>query len=121
VKPPTETALVKACLQLLTLRGIPAWRQNTLAAAFGSGPGRRYVRSGPAGTSDVLGVLPPSGRLLALECKRPGNHPTAAQLAFLRAVRAAAGWRSSPTASATCATHSTGKACREHTRPADAT
>jgi hypothetical protein len=98
VKPPTETALVKACLQLLTLRGIPAWRQNTLAAAFGAGAGRRFVKSCPAGTSDVLGLIPRlvdcegnerRGVFLVLECKREGNALTDAQLAFLRTVRAA--------------------------------
>jgi hypothetical protein len=63
VKHPTETQLVKA----------------------------RLVRYGTPGAADVLGVLPPAGRLLALECKRPGGKLTAAQAAFLGHVRAAGG------------------------------
>jgi hypothetical protein len=100
MKPPTETALVRACLQLLALRGIVAWRQNVTAAVFGSRGGRRFVRSCPVGVSDVLGIIPRlvdregnerRGVFLALEAKMPGNSVTDAQLAFLRNVRAAGG------------------------------
>jgi hypothetical protein len=42
------------------------------------------------GVSDILGCLP-GGRLLAVECKGPGNCPTRAQLAFLDAVANAGG------------------------------
>lgn len=101
MKAPAETALVRACLQLLAVRGIPAFRVNVTAAAFG-GPGgsRRFVRSCPPGTSDILGVIPRlvgrdgrerRGVFLALECKRPGNTVTDAQLAFLKVIRAAGG------------------------------
>jgi hypothetical protein len=43
------------------------------------------------GASDILAVLPPAGRLLAIECKQPGKRPTADQRAFLDAVAAAGG------------------------------
>lgn len=42
----------------------------------------------PAGFSDLLGAIPPHGRAIFLEVKRPGGRPTAAQKAFLEARRA---------------------------------
>ena len=42
----------------------------------------------PAGFSDLLGAIPPHGRAIFLEVKRPGRKPTAAQRAFLEARRA---------------------------------
>jgi hypothetical protein len=37
----------------------------------------RFTRMGlPNGTPDLVGVLAPSGRWFALECKRPGEHAT---------------------------------------------
>jgi len=53
---------------------------------------KRFMRfSSMAGISDILGILPPSGRFLAIECKRPGNKPTAEQDAFLDIVRQCGG------------------------------
>jgi hypothetical protein len=91
MKAPTESSLVKACLAYLQLAKVPAWRNNSGAAAFAGPAGRRFVRFSVEGCSDILGVLPPSGRLLAVECKRPGGKLTAAQAAFLSAVGAAGG------------------------------
>jgi hypothetical protein len=59
-------------------------------------PSARPVHFGPAsarrrGRHGILGLLTPSGRLLAAECKRPGNRPTPDQRGFLDAVRAAGG------------------------------
>jgi hypothetical protein len=91
MKAPRETDLVRACLQLLQLHRIPAWRNNAGAATFAGGGRKRFVRFGVEGGSDVLAVLPPEGRLLAVECKRPGGRLTEAQKAFLDAVCAAGG------------------------------
>src|SRR5438067_1269941 len=79
MKAPRETDIVRACLQLLQLRKVPAWRNNTGAAAFAAGGRRRFVRFGVAGAADVFGVLPPSGRLLAVEVKVPGGRVRPAQ------------------------------------------
>jgi hypothetical protein len=87
----TETDLVRACLQLLALRKIPCWRQNTGCATFAAGGRRRFVRFSTPGASDILGVLPPAGRMLAVEVKKPGGRLTASQRQFLDAVRAAGG------------------------------
>jgi hypothetical protein len=88
VKAPRESHLVRACLQLLAAWRIPAWRQNQGALKVGG----RFVRfAGVNGISDILGVLPPSGRMLAVECKTPRGRLAADQAAFLDAVREAGG------------------------------
>jgi hypothetical protein len=79
-------------LQLLALRRIPAWRANTGAARIAGANGRRrFVRFNVKGCADVLAVLPPSGRLLAVECKMPGRRPSADQRAFLDNIAGAGG------------------------------
>jgi hypothetical protein len=74
----TEGDIVRACLTYLRVaRGLVAWRNNTGARKVGS----RFVRWGDVGSADILGILP-GGRLLAIECKRKGNRPTPAQVAW---------------------------------------
>jgi hypothetical protein len=82
-----ETAVVKAVLQYLQhVRGWVAWRSNSGALKAEN----RLVRFGTPGQADVLGVLP-GGRLLAVECKRPGGKTTALQRAWLDMVASAGG------------------------------
>jgi hypothetical protein len=79
---------------LLKLRHIPAFRVNSGAAVFpATGTGRwRFVRfTGARGLSDILGILPPHGRLLAVETKMPGGRLTADQQGFLNAITQAGG------------------------------
>lgn len=83
----TEAGVLKACLQLLDLRGIFAWRNNSGALPNAEG---RPVRFGKPGSSDIFGILP-GGRFLAVECKRPGGKPTATQAVFLESIRVAGG------------------------------
>ena len=81
----TEASVLTACLKYLTqVAGVLAWRSNN-AGVYD--PTRKCFRSfrGLKGVSDILGVLA-DGRLLAVECKRPGEQPTAEQQAFLDAV-----------------------------------
>ena len=85
----SETALVKACLILLAARGIFAWRNNSGALRVGP----RFVRFGLVGSSDILAVLPPQGRLLAIECKRDlHSKTTPAQFQFLACIMAMGGF-----------------------------
>lgn len=92
MKAPTETQLVKACLQFLALRKITAWRNNSGGAKLAGHGGRgQFVRFGHKGSSDILGVLAPHGRLLACEVKKPGGKLTEHQKQFLDCVRAAGG------------------------------
>jgi hypothetical protein len=93
VKKPTETALVKSLLEYLALRQIPAWRQNQGAVRKQNADGKeRFFRfAGAEGISDILGLLPPAGRFLAVEAKRPGEGPTPKQARFLAKIAAAGG------------------------------
>ena len=83
---PRESEIQASILRLLRVLGIPAWRANT-GAFLGEYQGRRrFVRFGPKGQADILGILPPDGRLLAIEVKRPGHHASHDQVAFLELV-----------------------------------
>ena len=90
--PPKEAEVLKQCLQWLKLHGVLCWRQNQGAMQAEHKGKRRFLRfAGIDGISDIVGVLPPGGKLLAVECKRRGNKPTEAQRRFLDAVTAAGG------------------------------
>lgn len=84
---PPESDVLAAVLTLLDLLGVPCWRAN---AGGGYRIGRagkpQLIKAAPAGTADICGWLPRDGRFLAIEVKRPGERPTADQLAFLRRV-----------------------------------
>lgn len=86
-----ETDLVREVISVLRLHGIHAWRCNT-GMSIGVYKGkRRAIRFGVPGMSDVLGIVPPSGRLLAVECKVGRNQVAGEQHEFIRAIRAAGG------------------------------
>lgn len=87
-RPNPETALVKACLQILALHQIEAWRQNSGRLITARG---QMVTLGRKGAADITGILRPSGRRLEIECKRPGNQPTPEQWRFLREIEEAGG------------------------------
>jgi hypothetical protein len=90
MKDQTESQLVSACLAWLQLHRVLAWRSNN-AGIFD--PARRCFRGfrGLKGVSDILGILPPAGRLLAVECKGRRGRLSPEQKAFLRAVTEAGG------------------------------
>ena len=80
-----EQDIVRACLAVLRLRGVFAYRQNQ-GAFHPQGKNQRFVRfTSINGISDIIGVMP-NGRFIAVECKRSGNVPTADQQTFLDAV-----------------------------------
>ncbi len=91
IKKQTETSLVKDIIEFLRLKGIYAWRNNTGAFAAEGVTGRRFVRFGLPGSADVLAVVPPRGRLLAIEAKVGRNQATDLQLTFGAAVNDAGG------------------------------
>jgi hypothetical protein len=62
--------------------GICAWRQNSGTARGGK------IKLAPAGTPDIIGWLPVSGRMLAIEVKKPGEEPAPHQLEWLHRARA---------------------------------
>lgn len=71
-----DAGLVRRVLDLCRLMGVTAWRSNSgkVEAAHGG-----WVTLAPAGTPDVLAVLPPHGRLVGIEAKRPGGRVRPAQ------------------------------------------
>lgn len=82
-----ESAVLTACLDWLTLRGVYHWRH------FNAGvydPVHKVHRKPPKGwkpgVADIIGILP-DGRLLAVEIKRPDSGKLSkTQAAFLDAV-----------------------------------
>ena len=80
----TEAEVVGSCLNGLELMGIEAWRNNT--GALKDRAGKRYIRFGKPGSSDILGILK-DGRFLAVECKRPvGGRITELQQNFINMI-----------------------------------
>jgi len=67
-----ESPVVRACLQYLQRRGVFCWRNQTGMLRL-SDPkyGTRVMRQGVKGGADIIGILPTTGRMLAVECKRP--------------------------------------------------
>jgi hypothetical protein len=94
---PRESSIVAACLQLLKLRGIFAWRNNTGVAMLpGRGGKPMPVRFGYPGSSDIFAIVK-GGQFLAIECKTPlgprggGAKQSDDQVEFERRVKGAGG------------------------------
>ena len=65
---PRESAVLSEVVKYLALRGDTfTWRHNTGAVQLPSGG---MLRFGLVGSADLIGVIAPSGRLLAIETKR---------------------------------------------------
>jgi hypothetical protein len=90
-----ERDVLRQCLDLLKIRKIFHFRNNTGGMSATHQGKERFIHFGVAGGSDILGVLPRHSRkpgvLIALECKRPGGRTTTLQEAFLANVEAAGG------------------------------
>jgi hypothetical protein len=84
-----ESAVLKACLELLTLKRIWHWRQNAGAIPLKDGGYRKFV--GLKGIADVLCVLSPQGRLLGIEVKAASGKLRPDQRAFGERLKAAGG------------------------------
>jgi len=80
-----EADVLRQVLDYLALVGIFSWRTNNTGIYD---PSKKRFRSfsGLRGVSDVLGILN-DGRLLAVECKRPGGKLTVEQEVFQQQVR----------------------------------
>ncbi len=82
IRKPKESDLYRPMLELLAIRGIFAWRNNSGGAKIGGS----FVRFGTPGASDLIGCLP-GGQFIGVEVKIGRNRPTASQEAFAAAVR----------------------------------
>lgn len=56
--------------------GLTLWRNNTGAMVDARG---QLVRYGQPGSADLLGLVAPDGRFVAIEVKRPGGRQTELQ------------------------------------------
>lgn len=92
---PLEADVQRAVLKLLKMHPSVAWAERFNSrvvdvADARSKTGTRPMRMAFKGCSDVLGQLK-TGRLLAVECKRPGGTLTDEQRTFLTTVNANGG------------------------------
>lgn len=90
-KPSPTNALTQAIIQLLTLHGFRAWRQNN-AAIYD--PTRQVFRANSAekGISDILGYHRRSGLFCAVEVKTGSDKLSPEQAEFLAGIRLAGGF-----------------------------
>ena len=63
------------------------WRQNTGAAKLNG----RMVTFGTPGCADILGLIAPGGRFLAIECKTATGRQSEAQKSFERMINSFGG------------------------------
>ncbi len=84
VDPPvSESAVVSACLVALSAQpGVRVFRNNTGAIKMD----HRMVRFGLAGSADILGIIAPHGRVLAVECKSATGRQSKQQSIFQRVI-----------------------------------
>lgn len=66
------------------------WRNNT--GMLIDQRGQRVAFGLSVGSSDLVGVLSPHGRFIALEVKRPGSKPTKEQQQWLALIRTMGGF-----------------------------
>ena len=83
---PKESDVLRGCLHLLNVYGIPHFRNNTGATKIGE----RFVKFGTPGWPDIIAVLP-GGRFLGIECKRPGGKQSFAQSVVQSAIGSVGG------------------------------
>lgn len=84
-----EADVLKACMHLLTLKGVFHFRNNS--GAYSDAKSGRYIRFGKKGSSDILAVYPQTGQFWAIECKRPKGLLSDDQIIFLKDIRRAGG------------------------------
>ena len=76
----TTNALTNKILAFLFSRGVFAWRNN-VQGVFDSVRGIRRAAV-KTGVADILAVLPPAGRILAIEIKTGADRMSDVQLGF---------------------------------------
>ena len=83
----SENVVKKDILRILEDLGIKAWPVQSGRVRVAGG----YMHLAPRGTSDIIGYMPYTGRILALEAKESGKLPSPAQVLFLGEVQNAHG------------------------------
>lgn len=85
LSPLTESHVQKQLMDYLSYKNVYVWRNNSGVLP---NPKGRPVFFGKVGSADILGVQGLSGRIIAIEVKRPDMNykPTHPQLEFLQAI-----------------------------------
>jgi hypothetical protein len=84
-----ESAVLRACLSYLSIKGIEHWRTNTgMAMLPGRGGKLQPVRFGKKGVPDICGYLP-DGRAMFVEAKASDGKLSPEQSLFLDRARKA--------------------------------
>lgn len=79
VKPPLESTVKAAIRMRLVSEGVLCWVHNVDNRLMHTGLG--------LGTADIIGLVPPYGRFLGIEVKRPGRKASPDQIKWLAVVR----------------------------------
>lgn len=88
----SESKVVKACLSLLHVYKIPAWRRNTGKTTIKDKYGKeRHLSFGAKGAGDIEGILAPNGRHLEVECKSEHGQQTIDQKAWQQMIEQSGG------------------------------
>ncbi len=98
---PLEVDIQRTLVLTAAARGVVLWRNNSGAVRTRNRAGReRMFRIGLGkGSSDLIGMLPGSGRLISVEAKRPGETLRQDQWEWLEGVRLRGGigcWADDP-------------------------
>lgn len=64
----SETQLVKVCLEILRMKKIFSWRNNSGSFSSEYKGKTSFVRFGSPGSPDIIGIMP-DGKFLGIECK----------------------------------------------------
>ena len=80
--------ITRSVLNFLFEKKIFAWRANTTGISL---PDGRFRPAAKTGISDILAVLPPNGRLLAIEIKTGRDRLRPEQEGFLKNIEAMGG------------------------------
>src|SRR5690348_4900051 len=83
-----EQSIQRAILEYLRWRHIPCYKHQNAGIRK---PDGGYIPTHTRGVSDIIGLLPPTGRFLAIEVKRPGGKATQEQQHFIDTINAAGG------------------------------
>jgi hypothetical protein len=84
-----ESDLLRSVLQALALHRVFCWRNNSGVTVLGKGKARRVIRGAPAGSPDILGVIPGSdGALFGFELKTATGRVSASQREWHEKARA---------------------------------
>jgi hypothetical protein len=83
----TEHQIQSQIMEWLPYYGVYCWRNNSGMVSVGEGKYKRMIKMGQAGLPDIIGVHKPTGRLIAIEVKRPGKKPTDLQAVTIQKLK----------------------------------